>query len=113
MLSYYITFYIERALAPMLFRDDDKEAAEAARTSPVAPTQRSASAASKAATKRTAERLPAHSLSTLLFDLVTICADRKAPTDANVEGFVLVTTPTAIQRHALDLFGVSHRLGYA
>ena len=61
MLSYSVTFHMERALAPMLFRDDDKAAAEAAGTSPVAPAQRSASAVAKVTTKRTAERLPVHS----------------------------------------------------
>ena len=113
MLSYYVTFHMERALAPMLFRDDDKASAEAARTSPVAPAQRSASAVAKVTTKRTAERLPVHSFGTLLADLGTICANRIAPTDGEVEGFTLVTTPTPVQRRALDLLGVSHRLGYA
>ncbi|HTW99603.1 MAG TPA: IS1634 family transposase [Acidimicrobiales bacterium] len=112
MLSYYVTFHMERVLAPMLFRDDDKASAEAARTSAVAPAQRSASAASKTATKRTAERFPVHSFSTLLADLGTICANRIAPTDDDVEGFALVTTPTPIQHRALDLLGVSHHLGY-
>ena len=113
MLSYYVTFYMERALSPMLFRDDDKEAAEAARTSPVAPAQRSSSALKKVTTKKTPERLPVHSFATLLADLGTICANRIAPTDADVEGFTLVTTPTPVQRRAFDLLGVSHRLGYA
>jgi hypothetical protein len=113
MLSYYVTFHMERALSPMLFRDDNKEAAEAARTSPVAPAQRSSSALKKVTTKKTPERLPVHSFATLLADLGTICANRIAPTDADVEGFTLVTTPTPVQRRAFDLLGVSHRLGYA
>jgi hypothetical protein len=37
MLSYYITWHLQARLAPMLFRDDDKAAAETARQSPVAP----------------------------------------------------------------------------
>ena len=113
MLSYYVTFHMERALSPMLFRDDDKEAAEAARTSPVAPAQRSASALSKVTTKKTPDRLPVHSFPTLLADLGTICANRIAPTDADTQGFTLVTTPTPVQRQAFDLLGVSHRLGDA
>ncbi len=112
MCSYYVIFHMERALAPMLFRDDDKEAAEASRTSPVAPAQRSASARSKVTTKKTADRLPVHSFQSLLADLGTICANRIAPTDADLEGFTLVTTPTPIQHRAFELLGVSHRLGY-
>jgi transposase len=113
MLSYYVTFHMERSLAPMLFRDDDHESAEAARTSPVAPAQRSVSARSKAATKTTVERLPVHSFRTLLADLGTICANRISPTDRDVDGFTIITTPTPIQRRAFELLGVSHHLGYA
>ena len=112
MCSYYVTLHMERALAPMLFKDDDKEAAEAARTSPVPPAQRSARALSKVTTKKTADRLPVHSFQSLLADLGTICANRITPTDADLEGFTLVTTPTPVQRRALDLLGASHRLGY-
>jgi hypothetical protein len=33
--------------------------------------------------------------------------------DPALPGVQLVTTPTALQRHALDLLGVSHRLEVA
>ena len=41
MLSYYITWHMHARLAPVLFTDDDKPAASAARPSPVAPAARS------------------------------------------------------------------------
>ncbi|MCL4423066.1 MAG: hypothetical protein M1115_07880 [Actinobacteria bacterium] len=47
MLSYYVTFHMERALAPMLFRDDDHNSAETAHTNPVAPAMCSSSRAQK------------------------------------------------------------------
>ena len=53
MLSYYITWHMQARLAPLLFTDDDKPAAQAARTSPVAPAARSPRALAKAATKHT------------------------------------------------------------
>ncbi|MGB8414058.1 MAG: IS1634 family transposase [Candidatus Binatus sp.] len=112
MLSYYVTFFMERALAPILFKDDDHEAAEAARTSPVAPAVRSTRALKKTSTKRTADHLPVHSFETLLGDLATIAANRVQPIQADVPAFTVVTTPTPIQRRALELLGVSHRLGY-
>lgn len=112
MLSYYVTFHMERALSPMLFRDDDKEAAEATPTSPVAPAQRSSSALTKVTTKKTPEQLPVHSFATLLADLGTICANQIAPTDAKLDAFTLITTPTPLQRRAFDLLGVSHPMGY-
>jgi Transposase DDE domain len=37
MLSYYISWHMQARLTPLLFTDDDKQAAQAARPSPVAP----------------------------------------------------------------------------
>jgi Transposase DDE domain len=113
MLSYYVTFHMERVLAPMLFRDDDHEAAEASRTSPVAPAVRSASALAKVTKKKTPDRLPVHSFQSLLADLATITANKITPSAPNVPGFTLVATPTPVQRRALELLGVSQHLGYA
>ena len=61
MLSYYITWHMHDRLAPLLFTDDDKPAAQAARPSPVAPAARSPRALAKAAAKRTEGDLPVHS----------------------------------------------------
>jgi len=113
MLSYYITWHMQARLAPVLFTDDDKPAAQAARQSPVAPAARSPKALAKAAAKRTGDELPVHSFASLLSDLATICLNTITPADPALPGFRLVTTPTAVQRHALDLLGVSHRLGTA
>jgi hypothetical protein len=113
MLSYYITWHLQARLAPMLFTDDDKPAASAARTSPVAPAARSPRAQAKAATKHTEGDQPVHSLATLLADLGTICLNTIAPADPATPGFRLVTTPTPLQRQAFELLGVSHRLGVA
>jgi hypothetical protein len=113
MISYYITWHMQDRLAPMLFTDHDKPAARATRPSPVAPAARSASALAKAATKRTEAGQPVHSFRTLLSDLATICLNQIQPADPGLPGFRLVTTPTPIQRQALDLLGVSHRLGLA
>jgi len=113
MLSYYITWHMQNRLAPMLFTDDDKTAAEAARPSPVAPAARSPRALAKAATKHTPDKLPVHSLRTLIGDLATICLNTIQPADPALPSFRLVTTPTPIQRRALDLLGISHRLGTA
>ena len=113
MLSYYITWHMHARLAPLLFTDDDKPAARAARQSPVAPAARSQRALAKAAAKRTDDELPVHSSASLLADLATICLNTIAPADPDLPGFRLVTTPTPLQRRALDLLGVSHRLGVA
>jgi hypothetical protein len=113
MISYYITWHMHDRLAPLLFTDDDKAAAEAARPSPVAPAARSPRALAKAAAKRTESGLPVHSFQTLLAGLATICLNQIQPADPALPAFTLVTTPTPLQRQALDLLGVSHRLGIA
>jgi hypothetical protein len=113
MLSYYITWHMQDRLAPVLFTDDDKPAAQATRTSPVAPAARSPRALAKAATKHTPGDHPVHSFATLLADLGTICLNQIQPADPALPGFRLVTTPSALQRQAFELLGVSHRLGVA
>jgi hypothetical protein len=113
MLSYYITWHMHQRLAPLLFTDHDKPAAQATRPSPVAPAARSPKALAKAAAKRTDGDLPVHSFASLLTDLATICLNTIAPADPALPGFRLVTTPTAVQHQAFDLLGVSHRLGAA
>jgi Transposase DDE domain len=113
MLSYYLAWHMQARLAPLLFTDDDKPAAQATRPSPVAPAVRSPRAQAKAATKQTPAAQPVHSFTTLLADLATICLNAIAPTDPALPGFRLVTTPTPLQRQAFDLLSVSHRLGVA
>jgi hypothetical protein len=113
MLSYYLSWHLQARLASLLFTDDDKPAARAARPSPVAPAVRSPRALAKAATKQTPADLPVHSFASLLADLGTICLNTIAPADPALPGFRLVTTPTPLQRQAFELLGVSHRLGTA
>ncbi len=112
MLSYYISWHMKQALAPILFADNDKPAAAAKRPDPVAPAQRSDAALTKAARKRTEDDYPVHSFTSLLADLATICANHIQPT-SDTPALTIVTTPTALQRRALDLLGVSHRHGLA
>jgi hypothetical protein len=113
MLSYYLSWHLQARLAPLLFTDDDKPAAQATRPGPAAPAARSPRALAKAATKHTPGDLPVHSFSSLLTDLATICLNTIAPADPALPGFRIVTTPTALQRQAFELLGVSHRLGVA
>jgi len=72
-------------------KDDDKEAALAARPGPLAPAARSPKALKKIAHERTEERWPAHSFETLLADLGTICVNTIEPTDRSIPPFKKVT----------------------
>jgi len=110
MLAYYVEWHMRQLLAPILFDDDDKPPAQTARTSIVAPAQRSQTAKRKALTKHTREGMKVHSFQTLLGDLATIVKNRIQPIDKNIGAFDMLTTPTAIQHRAFELLGVSLRL---
>src|SRR5258708_1880215 len=111
MLSYYLSWHLKQALAPILFQDNDKPAAHAKPTHPVAAAQRSNEALAKAARKRTADGTPVHSFTSLLADLATICANHIHPAH-DMPAFTLITTPTPLHPRASELLGISHRLGY-
>jgi DDE family transposase len=110
MLSYYISWHMKQALAPILFHDNDKPAVAAKRANPVAAAQRSDEALKKAARKRTDDDTPVHSFTSLLADLATICANQIQAVD-NMPAFTIITSPTPLQQRAFELLDVSHRHG--
>ena len=112
MLSYYLVWHMKQVLAPILFQDNDKLAAAAKRTNPVAAAQRSDDALAKAARKRTTEDTPVHSFTSLLADLATVCANHIQPAD-DLPAFTKITTPTPLQRRAFELLDISPRHGMA
>jgi transposase len=107
MLAYYVEWHMRRALAPILFDDDDKAGAELLRSSVVAPAQRSPRALLKASTKRTADGHPVMSFQDLLTDLATLAKNQVQPKHANVKAFDKITPPTPLQQKAFTLLGVS------
>jgi hypothetical protein len=107
MLAYYLEWHMRRALAPVLFDDEDKAAAEARRTSPVAKARVSKAAEKKARVRLTdpahGEALPVHSFRTLVTDLATLT---KNTVCFGGKGLVAVLArPTAVQSRALQLLG--------
>ena len=64
MLAYYLEWHMRQRLAPMLYDDTDKDAAEAQRSSVVAKAGRSPAAVTKQTTGRTDDGLPVHSFRT-------------------------------------------------
>ena len=103
LLAYYVEWHLRRALAPLLFTDEQPPQP----SSPVAPAQRSASAQAKARTKRTAGGLTVQSFHDLLQDLATIVKNRVQPMLKSVAPFDIVTRPTPLQKHALQLLGLT------
>ena len=104
MLAYHLEWHMRQALAPILFDDHDRAAAEALRTSPVAKAKPSPAAKRKAKNKCTDDGLPVHSFRTLLADLATLT--RNIVTCGKAPAMALLARPTKIQQCALDLLGV-------
>ena len=107
MLAYYLEWHMREKLAPLLFDDTDKEAAEAARESVVAPAQRSPAAIRKQTTGRTPDGLPVHSFQTLLADLATLARNTIVTALAPNYPITVVTRPTLVQRRAFELLEVA------
>ena len=105
MLAFYVEWHMRRALAPLLFQDEQPGPLPA--QSPVAPAQRSNSAQAKAQTKHTPDHLPVQSFRDLLNDLATIVKNRIQPALKSIAPFDIVTRPTPLQRRALQLLGVT------
>jgi transposase len=103
MLAYYVEWHMRQALAPLLFDEEDHEAAETQRSSIVAPAQRSLSAQQKAISKQTADGFPVHSFRTLLADLATLTRNRVRMGE---QLFDMLATPTTLQERAFELLQV-------
>ena len=110
MLAYYLEWHMRQALAPILFDDHDKAAADAARASIVAKAKRSKAADRKAATKRTRDGLPVHSFRSLLADLATVTRNTMAPASTPEDAFLLYPQETPLHLRAFELLAVSARL---
>jgi Transposase DDE domain len=103
MLAYYVEWHMRQALAPLLFDDHQPSAAQAARSSIVAPAQRSSAALAKAHNKQTEDGFPVHSFRTLLSDLRTIARNSVQFGDHRME---ITTTPTALQQRVFQLLKI-------
>ena len=103
MLAYYLEWHMRQKLAPMLFDDTEKQAAEAARASVVAPAQRSEVAIRKQTTGFTPDGLPVHSFRTLLADLATLTRNTIVTAIASALPLTVLARPTPVQRRAYEL----------
>jgi len=108
MLAYYVEWHMRRALAPLLFSEEQKEVAETLRTSVVAPARRSPAAQRKASRKKADGGYPLHSFRGLVQNLGTIVRNtmRTTSPSGHVAEFPLVTEPTPLQQEVLRLLGV-------
>lgn len=103
MLAYYVEWHMRKALAPLLFDDEDKEYARKLRTSVAAPAVRSPMAEEKDNSRRTPQGYPVHSFQTLLQDLATIAKNRVNPCGQGKAEFFMLTKPTPLQKRVFEL----------
>ena len=105
MLAYYVRWHLERAWAPLLFRDEDKPLSDHV----VAPARRSSSALAKARTHKLADATPAHSFRSLLAELATLTKNTVRLPNSPAT-FEKLANPTALQSRALQLLGLTASL---
>ena len=103
MLAYHVEWHMRKALAPLLYDDEELDILRD-RRDPVAPAKASVSAKRKKARHQTPDGLPVHSFHTLMKELSTRCRNicKAKSTKAEFKINVL-TDPTPIQKRALEL----------
>ena len=106
MLACHVQWHMRQRLAPLLFEDDDRDAAREARSSPVARAEVSVSAKRKAAGRTTPAGDPVHSFTTLLDDLATLTLNEVALPGPVAATMPVLADPTALQSKAFELLGV-------
>jgi len=117
LLAYYVEWHMRKALAPLLFADEELDDARRVRD-PVKPAQPSEAAKAKRAGRQTADGLEVHSFRTLLAELATCCRNRcrfaaagpdspksggAAGPAVELEPLEIVTEQTPLQARAMDL----------
>jgi len=111
MLAYYVEWHMRKALAPVLF-DDEELDEQRMRRDPVASAKSSASAKQKKKTQMTEDGYPVHSFDTLLEELGTRCRNRcRINLDGNGHVYYEATEFTPFQKRVfqlLDLFPVKN-----
>lgn len=106
MLTYYVEWHMRKALAPLLF-DDEELDEQRKKRDPVAPARQSASARKKKTTGLTPDGFPVHSFETLLKELATRSRHRcRIQSDPSFPTFRQLTEPTPLQVRAMQLLGL-------
>lgn len=103
VLAYYVEWHMRKALAPLLFDDEDLDE-HRRRRDPVKSPKPSASAKRKKTIHLTADGLEIHSFQTLLPELATRCRNRcRIKSDQTGPTFYQLTEPTPLQKRTFEL----------
>ena len=111
MLAYNVEWHMRKALAPLLFEDEEVDSLRKTRD-PVAKAEPSESAKRKKATRVTVDGFPVHSFRTLLLALGKRCKNRcRLKAGGPETTFVRLTEVDALQRRAFELLDLMHPVG--
>jgi transposase len=106
MLAYYVEYHMRKALAPLLF-DDEELDERRKRRDPVKPARPSASAKRKKTFRLSSDGLEVHSFQTLLAELATLSRNRcRVKSDPDGPTFYELTESTPLQKRAFQLLGL-------
>jgi len=106
MLTYYVEWHMRKALAPLLFDDQELDENRKSRD-PVKPAKPSASAKRKKEQRLTSDGLVVQSFDTLLEELGTRCRNRcRVQSDSKGLPFYQTTQMSPLQKRAFQLLGL-------
>jgi hypothetical protein len=106
MLTYYVEWQMRKALAPLLF-DEEELHQQRKKRDPVASAGQLASTKRKKTSRQTPDGLPVHSFETLMKELGTPCRNRcRIESEPSCPTFPQLTEPTSLQVRALQLLGL-------
>jgi transposase len=106
MLAYYVEYHMRKALAPLLFEDEELDERRETRD-PVKPAKPSASVKRKKTVRLTPDGFEIHSFQTLLAELATRSRNRcRVKSDSAGPIFYQLTEPTPLQNRAFQLLGL-------
>jgi hypothetical protein len=100
MLAAYIAWHLRKAWAPLTFTDEIPPA----RTDPVVPARRSASATAKASTRADDQGRPVRSFTGVADHLATLTRNTTRIAGTTID---ILATPTTLQRRAFELIGTA------
>ena len=107
MLAYYVEFHMRKALAPLLFDDEELDEQRKNRD-PIKPAKPSDSAQDKKKIRFTTDGFEVHSFQTLIADLSTRCRNRcRVKSDPDGPKFDQLTELSPIQKRAFELLDCS------
>ena len=107
MLAYYVEFHMRKALAPLLFEDEELDEQRKTRD-PIKPAKLSDSAKDKKKTRFTTDGFEVHSFQSLIAELSTRCRNRcRIKSDPDGPKFDQLTELTPIQKRTFELLDCS------